>query len=60
MSTWSRGSSAPLRVSTSLASDAVRSVSNGSVPGPVLYQREIESMPPGSSRSKNVSQASTV
>ena len=60
MRTWSRGFSTPLRVSTSLASDAVRSVSNGSVPGPALYQRETDSMPPGSSRSKNISQASIV
>ena len=60
MRTWSRGFSTPARVSTSVASDAVRSDSNGSVSRPTLYQRDTDSMPPGSSRSKNVSHASTV
>ncbi len=38
----------------------MRSVSKGSAPGLVVNQRDTESMPPGSSRSKNTSHASVV
>jgi hypothetical protein len=59
ISTCWRGSSTPRWVRTSLASEAVRSVSNGSWP-PIENQRDTESIPSSSMWSKNVFQESVV